>query len=149
MRDYDLMLLAGAAVVFGALFAGRKALAYVNGKPVEIELGEIGGGLFLRADVAKAYNAMVRAAANDGVVVKPSGPRSAFRTPEMQASLDKETPALAAAVGYSAHQEGRAVDLETASGTNAAFQWLLKYAGTYGFVAPYIAKEPWHWEHPR
>lgn len=133
---------AGAGIL--ALATGRRVLGYVRGKPVELELKSIGGGLYLRADVASWYNAMKAAASAMGVTLQPSGPRSAFRTPEQQASLTIERAEYAAQVNHSPHQGGIAIDLETTnSATNA---WLTANAGKFGFRRT-VSNEPWHFEY--
>lgn len=136
-----------AAVVGYILLRPSRALGYVNGVPTELELGPIGGGLSMRVDAAAAFRAMRDAAADVGVYLVTSGPRSAFRTTEQQESLQVDRADYAAPVNRSPHQAGIAVDLETANGTNAAYRWLLSNGRMFGFVGPYPAREPWHWEY--
>jgi LAS superfamily LD-carboxypeptidase LdcB len=136
------------------LLMPKTATAYVGGKPVQITLGRIGEGHYLRQDAAKAFNAMVAAAAEVDVSIRVDGPSAAFRSPEQQAALKSSEPDLAANVNFSAHQAGIAVDITTNDGdgigTNDAFMWLLSNAADYHFFQlPGIgaAKEPWHWEY--
>lgn len=113
-----------------------------------ITLSAIGGGLKMRSDAASAFRAMQSAAAADGVQLVPSGPRAAWRSPAMQASLVAERPDYAAPVGRSEHQLGIAIDLVTDGGRNAAYAWLVKHAARYGFFATAMKRknrEPWHW----
>lgn len=138
----------GAAIGALLLLLPRKALGYINGKPVEIDLKSIGGGLYLEASAADAYLKMRAAAAADGVQLVPSGPRSAFRSTADQAELNVSRAEFAAPVGYSNHQAGRAIDLETNVGSNAAYRWLVSNAHRFRFYAT-VQREPWHWEHKR
>jgi LAS superfamily LD-carboxypeptidase LdcB len=48
--------------------------------------------------------------------------------------------------GFSLHQSGRAVDVESAGGTNTAFLWLTANAAKFGFKRT-VPSEPWHWEY--
>lgn len=65
-----------------------------------------------------------------------------------------------AAPGYSEHHSGRAIDIGTSGcpaleeefENTAAFHWLQKHAGEFGFILSYprenacgISYEPWHW----
>lgn len=123
-----------------------KAFGYVRGEPVALELGPIGGGFYLRRDAAEAFIKMQLAASSAGARLTVT---SAFRTFEQQQQLfnahQEGTGSLAAAPGFSNHQAGIAVDIETAIGRNAAFEWLTENAATYGFRRT-VASEPWHWE---
>jgi LAS superfamily LD-carboxypeptidase LdcB len=141
-------------VVLLVLLGARKALAYVNGQPAEVELVSIGGGYLLRADAAEAFGRMRAAAAGDGVFLKVN---SAFRTMGEQETLWDRYLAggnLAARPGYSPHQSGVAVDIQVdavpgdpRTGTNAASRWLETYARNFRFYR--IPAEAWHWEfHP-
>ncbi len=153
-------------VVFGALILlaaigivlmPRTAWGYVKGQPTLLVVGDIGNGLVLRVDAAVAFLRMQSAAASDGISLKPSGPRSAFRTTEDQLSLTEERGLIsqggfAAAVNKSPHQAGIALDLETANGTNGAYAWLVSNANRFGWkmhhqLYPHAnVKEPWHIE---
>lgn len=120
---------------------------YVNGQAVQLELLPIdAAGHMLRADAAQAFLQMQAAAAADGVTLQVD---SAFRSYAEQVQLYQLYQAgkgnLAAPPGYSNHEGGVAVDINTARGTNAAFQWLNDNAANYGFHRT-VATEPWHWE---
>jgi LAS superfamily LD-carboxypeptidase LdcB len=151
------------AVVLWVLMP-RKALAYVNGEPFEIELKEIGNGASMRADAADAFNDMAEACAEEtGLNLQCSGPRSGFRTLQEQIDLRSQVGAygdgsggLAAKAGYSPHQSGLAVDISGLDPSNSNFNsalrgWMNERAGDFGFVnagAAYVTtKEFWHWEY--
>ncbi len=116
---------------------------------------------------AVAWKKMREAAARDGIVLLPL---SGFRSVVRQISLIRQRLAsgrsiddvlrFAAAPGYSEHHTGRALDigspehieLDEHFARTAAFRWLKRHAGTYGFHLSYprgnrhgIAYEPWHW----
>jgi D-alanyl-D-alanine carboxypeptidase len=136
------------------LLMPKTATAYVGGKPVQITLGSIGAGLYMREDAASAFRRMQAAAAEDDIALVPTGPRAAFRTVEDQTSLELDRAEYAAPVGFSPHQAGIAVDLATATadgpGTNDAFMWLLANAADFRFFqlpGSGATKEPWHWEY--
>jgi LAS superfamily LD-carboxypeptidase LdcB len=100
------------------------------------------------ADVQPDAERMRGAAAAVGVTLVVN---SAWRTNEQQAAEREKYLAgkgpVAAPVGWSRHEEGRALDIESAGGTNASYVWLLENAARFGFKAT-VPSEPWHWEHP-
>ncbi len=106
----------------------------VDGKPVEVE-------------TANAYYVMAQAADAAGVAIQVI---SGFRTWEEQEYLyncyvncNCNNCNLAAAPGYSNHQSGHAVDLNTdAPGVLA---WLNANGGAFGFTRT-VPSEDWHWE---
>jgi LAS superfamily LD-carboxypeptidase LdcB len=51
---------------------------------------------------------------------------------------------LAAVPGYSNHQSGHALDLNTAAG--GVYSWLANHGHAYGFRRT-VPSEKWHWEH--
>jgi D-alanyl-D-alanine carboxypeptidase len=116
---------------------------------------------------ADAWRAMKGAASADGVVLSIV---SAFRTIDRQAEivrakLDKGLAleailCVSAPPGFSEHHSGRAVDvttegvraLETEFEQTAAFDWLSRNAGRFGYSLSFpsgnrygYAYEPWHW----
>lgn len=126
----------------------QKVTGHRNGQPIEIEVSEIAPGKWLRFDAAAAFRRMAADAASvDGVSFVVN---SAWRSYSAQAVLFAKyragTGNLAAPPGYSNHEAGLAVDVESAGGTNAAVRWLRVNAGRYGFAAT-VASEPWHWEY--
>jgi zinc D-Ala-D-Ala carboxypeptidase len=153
-------------------------IAYPVADPAEMVLiasyaeGEHQRYEILHPDAAAALMQMVAAARVDGIWLVPA---SGFRTIAQQRTLFNEqmavrgTPEAAAQVsappGYSEHHTGYALDItdgalppdEDISLTFAdtpAFEWLVAYAGTYGFELSFsednpngIAYEPWHWRY--
>ena len=146
MKWQHIALIAG--VVLLAAEATRRAIGYVKGQAVELTLTPIGGGFFLAADAAAAWFQMRDAAAAAGVQLVVN---DAFREMAAQQAFyadllaGKRTDPVAAP-GWSLHQSGRALDLSTERGTNAAFWWLTANAGQFGFKRT-VATEPWHWEY--
>lgn len=132
-----------------------------------IEVAGVGGQrLQVHRDAWTAYEAMRDAAHADGIDKRRLGVHSAYRPSSLQARLFKkaverygsESAARkwVAPPGSSAHQSGRALDLDLDGGTigsggvsrmrkSAAYAWLIANAGRFGFY-PYGA-EPWHWEY--
>jgi D-alanyl-D-alanine carboxypeptidase len=127
--------------------------------------------LWLLPGAARAWRAMRRAAAVDGVVLDAI---SGYRSHDYQLGIFERKlargQALArilevnAAPGYSEHHGGDALDIGTPGEPPAeesfeatpAFAWLSRNAGTHGFAMSYprgnrhgIVHEPWHWRfHP-
>ena len=112
--------------------AGVVETVTIDGKPVEKK-------------TAAAYLRMRAAAERDGVYISIV---SGFRTYEEQAHLrrlyEQGRGNLAAQPGYSNHQDGRAVDLNTAD--PGVYRWLTRHAGAYGFKRT-VPSEDWHWEY--
>ena len=122
----------------------------------------------LRADAAKAYQQMVRAAKAEGVnIVAVSGNRSYAQQASLYDSYVRQygqatADTIAARPGHSEHQTGLAMDVGNASGACAlqdcfedtlVGKWVADNAGTYGFIIRYpdgnqdvtgYAYEPWH-----
>lgn len=136
------------------------------------ELVEVGPNLVgrmqrLTPDAARAWQAMVEAAALDGVKLMLV---SGFRSVDYQARLIRkkinsgqrigEILEVNAAPGHSEHHTGRAVDIASPGSRplteefedSDAFRWLTKHAAEYGFSMSYprdnpagFVYEPWHW----
>jgi D-alanyl-D-alanine carboxypeptidase len=110
---------------------------------------------------------MCAAAARDSIVLLPL---SGFRSVARQTVLIRKKVAvgqrideilrLVAAPGYSEHHTGRALDVGTPEdialdeyfARTAAFRWLRRHAGEFGFHLSFprrnphdIVYEPWHW----
>ncbi|MSU22874.1 MAG: D-alanyl-D-alanine carboxypeptidase family protein [Opitutus sp.] len=123
--------------------------------------------LRLTPRTAAAWQRMREAAACDGLVLLPL---SGFRSVRRQTQIIRSKLAagqtiadvlrLVAAPGYSEHHTGRAIDigspenieLDERFARTAAFRWLRRRAGAFGFRLSYprrnphgIAYEPWHW----
>jgi len=137
-----------------------------------VELVEVGPNLVgrtqrLTPDAARQWQAMVTAAAGNGVQLLIV---SGFRGVEYQAALIRkkinagqvieDILKVNAAPGHSEHHTGRAVDIATPGSrplteefeNTEAFRWLQANAGHFGFSMTYprdnpwgITYEPWHW----
>ncbi len=135
-------------------YGGGMTIGYKRGQQIQVDLADIGGGQQLEARAANSFIAMRDAAARDGVSLKVN---MSFRDMETQTELrrlyeskaiDPKTGkpyALAAKPGWSNHQAGTALDLQTANGTNDAFRWMNKNGSKYGWRRT-VTSEPWHWE---
>lgn len=109
-------------------------VVHVDGKPVE-------------EHTADAYYVMAQAAARDGVTLRIV---SGFRTMAEQDYLygcythcNCNGCNLAARPGYSNHQSGHALDLNTSSA--GVYSWLQAHGAHYGFART-VPSEEWHWE---
>jgi peptidoglycan hydrolase-like protein with peptidoglycan-binding domain len=132
-----------------------RATAYRNGQPTgRLDLTSIDGKLVSKK-VASAFLKMRDAARKDGVDLRIN---SGFRTMEEQRRLYdgyvRGLPGfnLAARPGYSNHQNGIALDLNTqgtsqSRGTGRVYDWLARNGRRFGFAR--IAAEHWHWEYKR
>jgi len=104
----------------------------INGKPVEVH-------------TAIAFRRMALAASHRGIHLWIV---SGFRTMAQQRALYRAyrngTGNLAAYPGYSNHQSGHALDLNTHS--RGVASWLRVHAHGYGFKRT-VPSELWHWEH--
>ncbi len=123
--------------------------------------------LWLTAGAARAWDAMRRAAGEDGVVLEAiSGYRShdyqlgIFERKLARGQTVRQILTVNAAPGYSEHHSGNALDLgapgeppaEESFETTPAFAWLTAHAHAFGFMMSYprdnphgIVYEPWHW----
>lgn len=98
-------------------------------------------------DTANAYAVMQQAAAEAGVTLTVV---SGFRTMAEQQYLyacyvncNCNSCNLAARPGYSNHQSGHALDLNTSA--PGVYNWLSANAARFGFSRT-VPSEPWHWE---
>ncbi|MFH1810227.1 MAG: peptidoglycan-binding protein [Pseudomonadota bacterium] len=130
----------------------RAATGYVNGVSRNIKVVPIEGEL-VEKDTARAYLKMKAAARKDGVNIALI---SGFRTMSEQQYLYNgwvnRLPGFnpAAPPGYSNHQSGIALDLNTqgvsrSQGTGAVYNWLARNGHRFGFSR--IPSEHWHWEY--
>lgn len=123
--------------------------------------------LWLAAGAARAWLAMRRAACQDSVVLEAiSGYRShdyqlgIFARKLVRGQTVAQILTVNAAPGYSEHHGGCALDIgapgeppaEESFEHTAAFAWLTRRAGDFGFAMSYprdnphgIVYEPWHW----
>lgn len=117
-------------------------------------------GFTVHADIADDVDAMLTAAAADGVRFGGSAYRSTQRQIELRIANCGPTeydiwyrPASScspptAVPGRSLHEQGRALDLTydgslITSRANLGFQWLAANAASYGLFN--LPSEPWHW----
>lgn len=98
-------------------------------------------------DTANAYYVMQQAAAADGVTLRIV---SGFRTNAQQRYLyncyinrNCNNGNLAAFPGYSNHQSGSALDLNTRGA--GVYNWLNRNGARFGFIRT-VPSERWHWE---
>ena len=147
------LAVAGSAAL-GTLYLVRRWRArerpdtgYSGGKPFQIIVVQIDGKP-VEIETAMAYRRMADAAAKDGAkLIVVSG----FRTMAEQEYLygcyksgKCNNGNLAAKPGYSNHQSGHALDLNTRD--PAVLAWLRAHAGEYGSNNT-VPSEPWHWEY--
>ncbi|MBU0677998.1 MAG: D-alanyl-D-alanine carboxypeptidase family protein [Verrucomicrobia bacterium] len=137
------------------------------GDLIQIGTKEDGHPILLEQSAAESWIAMCNAAERDGVLLEPV---SGFRSVEYQAGLlrsklEEGQPLddilqVMAVPGYSEHHTGCAIDINTPGceaceeefEDSAAFAWLSKHAGAFGFTLSYpknnprgVIYEPWHW----
>ena len=119
---------------------------YVRGDAFQIVLVTVDGHPVER-DTANAYIVMQSAAANDGVGIDIV---DGFRTMDEQQyywdcfqNCNCNNCNEAAQPGFSNHQSGHALDLNTSAG--GVLDWLNAHGGDYGFART-VASEDWHWE---
>ncbi len=122
-----------------------KDTGYMSGNPFEITVVHI-DGMPVEKLTANAYWVMREAAAADGIDMHLN---SGFRTNAEQQELYEcyincscNDCNQAATPGYSNHQSGHALDINTGGGT---YGWLAAHGGDYGFTET-VQGEPWHWE---
>ncbi len=151
-----MMLAAGGAALIGfSLISGYK---FVIGNTGPMLVKRVTGAQqYLRPDAADSFNAMVDAAAQDGVTLLAG---SAFRSIPEQTILYlaylarfKSAPTVAKP-GSSNHGNGTAVDVADAPGRSltygsSGYQWMKSNASRFGFSWDEGSKvdEPWHWRY--
>ena len=101
-------------------------------------------GKAVEESTANAFIKMRDAASRSGVsIIVVSGFRTMQKQRELYAAYKAGRGNLAAPPGYSNHQSGHALDLNTkAPGVNA---WLVRNAATFGFRRT-VPSENWHYE---
>lgn len=146
-----LFILVGVAALLALMWIGGGPVAivqgFIKGKPVPVEVTPIGNSQTLRTDAAEAFLEMQADALRAGVVLKPN---SGYRTNAAQALLyaafQAGTGNLAAQPGWSNHQGGVSVDIDTRGKgfTSPQYVWLAANARDYGFIND-VRTEAWHW----
>lgn len=125
----------------------KKATGYRSGKKLTICVTTVNGKR-VEINTARAFLRMRSAAAKRGVhMVVVSG----FRTMEEQRYLYRcyktkrcNGGNLAAPPGYSNHQSGHALDLNTSA--KGVYSYLANHGSAYRFKRT-VPSERWHWEH--
>ena len=127
--------------------AQSTATGYTSGNAFTITVVHVDGKP-MQLDTANAYWVMATAAKKDGIALQVV---SGFRTMAEQQYLygcyvncNCNGCNLAAKPGYSNHQSGHAVDLNTSS--SGVYSWLSAHADEYGFKRT-VPSEIWHWEY--
>lgn len=125
----------------------QRANGYRNGKRFDICVTTIDGKL-VEVNTARAYLRMRSAARKSGAYLYIN---SGFRTMAQQRYLygcykSKRCNGgnLAAPPGYSNHQSGKALDLNTSA--RGVYSFLASRGRNYGFRRT-VPSEAWHWEH--
>ena len=135
----------GTGTAVDAVGGCRPAAGYSHGNRANICVVSVDGKL-VEYRTAQAFGAMRAAAASSGVRISIV---SGFRTMDQQRYLYNLYLAgrgnLAARPGYSNHQSGLALDLNTSSA--GVYNWMSRNASRYGFRRT-VPSEPWHWERP-
>ncbi len=135
----------GTGVAVDAVTGCRAAAGYSHGNRTNICVVSVDGKL-VEVRTAQAFSAMRSAARSAGVNITVV---SGFRTMDQQRYLYNLYLAgrgnLAARPGYSNHQSGLALDLNTSS--SGVYNWLSRNASRYGFRRT-VPSEAWHWERP-
>ena len=124
----------------------HRATAYRRGKAFAICITRV-NGKWVEVNTARSFLRMKAAARKASVTINVV---SGFRTMAEQRYLyncykTKKCNGgnLAAAPGYSNHQSGAALDLNT--GGRGVYNWLAKHGKAYGFRRT-VPSEKWHWE---
>jgi len=123
------------------------AVGYLNGRELPLTVVTIDGKP-VEVRTARAFRSMRKAAAADGVALRIT---SGFRTMDEQRRLYRcyiegncNDGNLAAKPGYSSHQSGLALDLNSKG--KGVLAWLRRRAHAFRFSET-IDTEPWHWEY--
>lgn len=148
--------------------AERGLVLYQEAKELVLIVTDPNGRMYhLEPNAAYAWFKMYEAAKSQNIDLSVV---SAFRSVSRQADiikrkLDRGLPLnqilmVSALPGYSEHHTGRAIDLVSAKGAplevefeqTSCFDWLTRYANSYGFFMSYPRNnifgyeyEPWHW----
>lgn len=134
----------GTARAVYAVTSCTRTTGYQSGSPRSICVATVDGKQ-VEVNTANAFLAMRAAAAREGVSIYVV---SGFRTMEHQRYLYQLYLSgrgnLAAPPGYSNHQNGLALDLNTSDW--GVYNWLARNASRYGFRRT-VPSEEWHWEH--
>ena len=126
-----------------ALSACTNTHGYRHGVEVAICVTSVDGKL-VEVHTAAAFQALAASARADGVHLRiVSGFRTMARQRQLYAAYRAGTGNLAAHPGFSNHQSGKALDLNTSD--PGVYRWLTSHAGANRFRRT-VASEKWHWE---
>lgn len=149
-----LLILIGMGIVL--MMATKTSIAYVKGVPTIIHLSTFvsnGRTFSLRSDAASAFERMRASARESGIdLIVNSAFRSMIEQERLFELFKSGSGAVAAKPGFSNHQSGIAVDIETSSNVygrfaGPVFDWLYANAWRFGFdnEEGRRVNEPWHW----
>jgi LAS superfamily LD-carboxypeptidase LdcB len=128
------------------------ATGWRHGRIVHLDLVDVGDGIMLHRPVAAAFTAMRLAAKADGVdIVATQGWRSlpkqdALYRAYKDALAEGRPHAVVARPGWSNHQCGTTVDVETQGIHEPSYEWMCRRAHEFGFHRT-VESERWHWEY--
>ncbi len=126
-----------------ALSACTNTHGYRRGVEISICVTSVEGKL-VEVHTAASYQALKAAARADGVDLRVvSGFRTMTRQRELYSAYRAGTGNLAAHPGFSNHQSGKALDLNTSD--PGVYRWLASHAGGHRFRRT-VTSEKWHWE---
>jgi len=126
-----------------ALGSCTKTTGYRGGKAFSICVTTVEGRL-VEQHTAEAYETMKAAAAKSGVhLAIVSGFRTMAQQRKLYALYKAGKGNLAAVPGFSNHQSGHALDLNTQGA--GVYSWLTNNGAKYGFKRT-VPSEIWHWE---
>lgn len=125
-----------------------RVTGHARGKEIQVALFEALPGVQLEIEAALFFLWMRKEALRAGIRLEV---RSGFRTFREQARLYRcfvrcscNGCRKAARPGFSAHEAGRAVDIDV--GKDAVRGWLKQHASRFGFERT-VRGEPWHYEY--
>jgi len=118
-------------------------MGYERGVPVDLTVVQIDGKP-VELHTAQMFARMRAAAKAAGVILRVvSGFRTMAEQEVLYAAYLAGTGAQAARPGFSNHQSGRALDLNTRD--PGVYAWLTAHAREFGFRRT-VPSEIWHWE---
>lgn len=130
-----------------------RVVGYHHGAPLDLEIELVDDNdHYLRPDAAAAFRAMRSAAADAGHVLRIN---TAWRSNDYQRQLWEayrealrvgKRHSIVAEPGWSNHQSGIAIDVETGGVGTEIDKWLKLYAMCFGFWHT-VSSENWHLEY--
>jgi D-alanyl-D-alanine carboxypeptidase len=131
-----------SADVLHGVYLGQMDVVRLIGRDTETGQPEVEN---ISAGMLEHYNDLVACAAGDGHTIRLN---SGFRTfAEQQALWDANpNPSEVARPGRSNHQNGIAIDIDTASFQSPLYVWMKDHGPNHGFIRT-VSGEHWHWEH--